>query len=132
GLAYLWAWTDWIPLALRGARIVPGSGTPTHLPGLLCPAFAAVLVTAVADGWPGVIALARRLVLVSRPIGRFVAYSLNPISFLALGLLVMMASSAPLPAAAASLPYPGLATMGLLATFLIALFVNGFGEETGW
>lgn len=54
-----WAW--WVPMALTGAVSRPGTGWPTHLPGLLGPALAAVAVTALVDGKPGLADLGRRL-----------------------------------------------------------------------
>lgn len=77
-LAYGLSWAYWIPLALAGIRTAPGS-TATHEPGLLGPALAAFIVTGLTQGRVGLTALARRLVLVSRPTWRFLAYSLSPV-----------------------------------------------------
>ena len=41
-LAYLISWSWWVPLAVRGEVVRAGVGWPTHLPGLLGPAIAAV------------------------------------------------------------------------------------------
>jgi len=64
-LAYGLSWTYWIPLVLAGARVSPGSRA-THFPGLFGPAVAAFIAAGLTDGRRGIVALARRLVLVSR------------------------------------------------------------------
>ena len=76
-LAYGLSWAYWIPLALAGVRTAPGS-TSTHEPGLLGPAVAAFILTGLTQGRAGVVALAKRLVLISRPTSRFFFYSLSP------------------------------------------------------
>lgn len=81
-LAYGFSWAYWIPLALAGVRTAPGS-TATHVPGLLGPALAALIITGVTEGRAGVVSFAKRLVCVSRPTWRFFAYSLSPLLFLA-------------------------------------------------
>jgi hypothetical protein len=45
GLGLTWAW--WLPLAVAGRTVTQGDGWPTHFPGLLGPALAALLVTVV-------------------------------------------------------------------------------------
>jgi hypothetical protein len=59
-LAYALIWAWWLPLALAGQTVTEGDGWPTHFPGLLGPALAALLVTA-AQGPSGVGALLRRM-----------------------------------------------------------------------
>ena len=95
-LAYALSWTYWIPLALSGARVAPGSSV-THFPGLLGPAISAFIVTAVIDGRSGVVALSRRLILIPTPAWRFIAYSLSPLVFLALAVVLGAISHATLP-----------------------------------
>ena len=53
-LAFAFSWSWWVPMAVRGQVVRPGEGWPTHLPGLMGPAFAAVVVTL---GWQGTGAL---------------------------------------------------------------------------
>ena len=59
GIAYGLSWAYWVPLALSGTTVFPGS-TPTHFPGLLGPAIAAFIVTALTEGRSGVITLCHR------------------------------------------------------------------------
>ena len=49
-LAFTFSWLWWVPMAVRGQVANPGQGWPTHLPGLLGPAFAAIVVVL---GWHG-------------------------------------------------------------------------------
>ena len=130
-LAYGLSWAYWIPLALAGIRTAPGS-TATHEPGLLGPALAAFIVTGLTQGRVGLAALARRLVLVSRPTWRFLAYSLSPVVFLGLAIAVSIALGAPPPPWSDFAVYSGLPPLGLPAVLLLVLLFNGFGEETGW
>lgn len=130
-LAYALSWADWIPLVVRGARVVPG-GAVTQLPGLVGPAIAALIVLAVAEGRDGVARLLRRIVLVSRPPLRFFAYSLSPLLFIALGLLLARIAGRPLPALRDFAAMPGLPALSLPAMALLLFVVDGIGEETGW
>lgn len=130
-LTYAISWSYWIPLALAGIHTAPGSRA-THLPGLLGPALAAFIVTGMTDGRSGVVRLAKRLVLISRPSLRFFVYSLSPLIFLALAWVFAMAAGAPWPPWRDFAIYSGLPPLGLPTVFLLVLLFNGFGEETGW
>ncbi|HKK09173.1 MAG TPA: CPBP family intramembrane glutamate endopeptidase, partial [Gemmatimonadota bacterium] len=113
-LAYALSWTDWIPLALRGARVTAG-GHITHFPGLLGPALAAIVVVALRDGRSGLRALLGRLVRVSRPTVRFLAYALSPLAFLAVALLALRVTGAPVPHLREFALYSGLPPLPLAA-----------------
>ena len=62
---------------------------------------------------------------------RWWAVTLSPLAFLALALLVQ-AVTRYLPALSHSGRYTGLPTVGFLAVAVLAIALNGFGEETGW
>ena len=130
-LAYGLSWAYWIPLALAGVRTAPGSST-THEPGLLGPALAAFIITGLTEGRSGVMAFAKRLVLISRPTSRFLIYSLSPLMFLGLAIVVAIVMRAPLPPWSEFAIYSGLPPLGLPAVLLLVLLFNGFGEEAGW
>jgi membrane protease YdiL (CAAX protease family) len=130
-LAYGLSWAYWIPLALAGVRTAPGS-TATHEPGLLGPALAAFIVTGLTQGRAGVAVLARRLVLVSPPAWRFMAYSFSPLIFLGLAIVIAMVTNAGVPSWRDFAIYSGLPPLGLPAVLLLVLLFNGVGEETGW
>ncbi len=130
-LAYGLSWTYWIPLALSRAHVAPGSNV-THFPGLLGPGVSAFIVAAVANGRAGVVDLLTRMIRISTPGWRFLVYSVSPLAFLVLALLVSTATDAAMPKAEDFGVYSGLPPMGLLPVFLLVLLFNGFGEETGW
>ena len=130
-LAYGLSWAYWIPLALAGVRTAPGSSA-THEPGLLGPALAAFIITGLTKGRAGVVVFAKRLVLISQPTSRFLIYSLSPLIFLGLAIVVAIVMRAPLPPWSEFAIYSGLPPLGLPAVLLLVMLFNGFGEETGW
>jgi membrane protease YdiL (CAAX protease family) len=130
-IAYGLSWSYWVPLALAGVRVAPGSSA-THFPGLLGPALAAFIVTFAVDGTAGVRALVRRMFLVTAPLGRFWAYALSPVVFLALALALAVLGKFPIPALEEFGVYSGLPAIGMGAVTALVLVFNGFGEETGW
>ena len=129
-LAFLFSWSWWVPMVARGQVVRPGEGWPTHLPGLMGPAFAAVVVTL---GWQGTSALrdlGRRAVR-WRGVGRW-WWSVPGI--LALGVVGVAASAAagtPVDLGRPRGVQRGARRLGLLL-FGYVLVVNGYGEELGW
>jgi len=110
--------------------VSPGSRS-THFPGLFGPAVAALIIAGLTDGRHGIVALARRLVLVSRPFVRFLSYALSPLVFLLVALLVAIAGRSPVPAVGDFARYSGRPLVGL--PVIVMLVVAGaFGEEIGW
>lgn len=130
-LAYAFSWAYWIPMLVRGLEVRPGS-LPTHFPGLLGPAAAACVVTVVCDGRAGLARLLRRLLQVSRPSPRFWAYSLSPVGFLALALVVMRIRGLTLPGPGEFASFSGLPLLGLPIVILLVFAVASSGEELGW
>lgn len=130
-LAYGISWAWWIPMLVTGQRVAPGSST-THFPGLLGPALAAVIVQAACHGMPGLHALWRRAVLVSRPASRFWRYSLSPVGFLALAFVLMRLMSKEPPGVSEFARFSGLPELGLPVVFVLVLLFGGYGEELGW
>jgi CAAX protease family protein len=130
-IAYGLTWAGWVPLALAGVRIYPGSST-THVPGLLGPALAALIVTSATEGKAGVSALIRRLFLVTRPRIRFLAYALSPLVFLVAALAIGVLAGADLPPLGDYGIYSGIPPLGVIPVIALVLVFNGFGEETGW
>lgn len=131
-LAYGLSWSYWLALGVLGGRMAPGSAA-THLPGLLGPALAALLVTGWADGRMGLRALLARCLRWPRPRWRTLALALSPLLAAALWFALLLPFTGGLPAWAQFKAYPGLPTawpwLGVLAA---ALLLNGFGEELGW
>jgi membrane protease YdiL (CAAX protease family) len=127
-LAYAVSWAWWLPILATGGEVERGDGWPTQVPGLLGPMIAAFVVTAACDGRPGVRALAAEMVRWPRR-WRWRLAALSPLAFLAVALLVAAALGR-LPAAGDYGRMSGVpAGIGLV---LVALTLNGFGEETGW
>jgi membrane protease YdiL (CAAX protease family) len=130
-LAYALSWSWWIPMAIRGDVVRDGIGWPTHLPGLLGPALAAVAVTAVADGRAGLGELWSRWTRWRVGWGWWLLV-FGTAALAVLGVVVPLVLAAPVPEAAAFGRYSGIAEIGLPGTAAVALVVNGFGEEAGW
>lgn len=126
-LAYVLSWAYWVPLALGSRSVETGVGWPTQVPGLAGPAISAVIVTAVASGRAGLAGLWQR---VTRwRVGR---WWLSVPAILAAGALglALVASATD---TGALTRYNGItAGVGPLATIVLVLVLNGFGEETGW
>ena len=124
-LAYLLSWSWWVPMALTGVVDQPGQGWPTHLPGLMGPAIAAFLVTAVTDGRAGVAELWSRVI---RWRVGWIWYGIVAVTAL-LVLLPVATGTAASPDS--YLTYSGAPLAGV-SVVLYVLIVNGFGEEIGW
>lgn len=130
-LAFALSWGYWGVLVARGWVSHPGQGWPTHLPGLLGPAIAAVVVTAVADGRPGLRDLASRTLRWRLPwrwwaLG--VATALIPVLVWSWQAL----TGGGWPSARELTAYSGAPVVALPLLVLGVLVVNGFGEEVGW
>lgn len=129
--AYAVSWVCWAPLLLSADVARPGIGWPTHLPGLAGPAVAAFAVTALADGRAGVADLASRVLRWRVPL-RWWLLVLVTAAATALGVVVPLVLGDEPPAGADFWRYTGIATWGPVGVLLVALVVNGLGEETGW
>lgn len=121
-------------MLVDGAITRHGQGWPTHVPGLLGPALAAVAVTGLADGRAGLSDLWSRVTRwrVGRVWWRVVAATA---ALALLGLVVPLLTGQPargFDALDAFARYSGIGEIGLLAALLVAFLVNGMGEEIGW
>ena len=118
-LAFLLSWAWWVPVALAG-------GTASHVPGLLGPMIAAVVVTAAFDGRSGLHRLRGRI---GAP--RWWALALAPLLVGAVAVGVLHAAGdGPLAAELADMP--GVPAWSWFGVFLFVLLVGGLGEEVGW
>ncbi len=128
-VAISWAWWGWC--LAEGWVTRAGQGWPTHLPGLLGPALAAVVVTAVVDGREGLRDLGARAL--RWRVGWawwsvvLVTVLLVPVSWAAQAL----AGDDP-PDLEGLASYSGAPVAPVVVTLLYVLVVNGFGEEVGW
>ena len=130
-LAYAISWSWWVPLALRGDVVRAGDGWPTHLPGLVGPAVAAVLVTAAIDGRPGLRTLARRMVRWRIGVRWWLVVA-GTFALVGLGAVQALVTGDDVPALADFTRYTGVGPIMPLAVVAVVLVVNGLGEETGW
>jgi uncharacterized protein len=123
-VAFALSWTYWIPIALSGGHL-------SHFPGLLGPMLAALLVTALTDGWKGVRDLVDRMTR-WRVSWKWYAVAGIPVAaaLVALGIEAMVGRD--LPSLDRLGDMPGLPKVGWVLLFAVALLINGFGEETGW
>jgi membrane protease YdiL (CAAX protease family) len=129
-LAYALSWSWVIPLAAAQQVVRRGVGWPTHLPALLGPAVAAVVVTGWTMGQPGVRDLGARMARWLVPLRWWLA-AVSPVVFLGLGLAAMAAAGQALPDLANFGRFSGTPAIGL-AGVLLLIFVGALGEETGW
>lgn len=126
------SWSYWIALMASGRHVGPGS-TATHLPGLMAPMIAAIVITIAMSGLDGARDLARRAFTIpAHP----AAGALLAVSPLLIGLAVfgaLVAGGSSWPTLAAFADYPGLPSgWPLWAAFIAVLLLNGYGEEAGW
>ena len=128
-LAYTMSWICWLPLAFSH-QIVHVGGWPTHLPGLLGPAVAAVAVTGMATGRAGTRDLLARLT--HWRIGWWWLVALSPLALLGLGLAGAAAAGQSPPRWGDFGRINGFPTWGPLTVLALLIVVNGLGEETGW
>ena len=129
-LAYVLSWSWAIPLAAAHLVVRRGVGWPTHLPALLGPAIAALVVTAWTMGRPGVRDLGARLVRWRVPV-RWWLVAVSPVVFLGLALAAMAAAGRALPGVGDFGRFSGTPAIGLAGVLLI-IFAGALGEETGW
>lgn len=129
GYVFAWAWS--VPLAFAGATVEQGEGWPTHVPSLLAPLLAALVVSGFTEGRKGIGELVRRM---GRwrfsPIWWLVVIS--PMMVLGLTVFGMSLAGQDLPTWSDFARFGGLPAYGVISTFLLVLVLNGFGEETGW
>ena len=130
-LAFLISWGWLVPVVLTGGQVEAGAGWPTHIPALLGPMAAALLVSAGTGGRTAVLDLWHRMVLVRVPL-RWWAVGLSPV-------LLLVTVGAAAATGWTSLDMAGLARFpgvpsawGAVGVVVIVFLVNGFGEETGW
>lgn len=130
-LAYSISWSWWVPLALTATHTRAGLGWPTHLPGLMGAALAAIIVTAAVSGREGLRNLAARTFRWRIP-ARWYAVVAATAGLLVLAPLTRALAGESLPGLDDYVTYSGLAVLPAFLAVAIVLVVNGFGEEIGW
>ena len=130
-LAYALGWSWCVPLAMRGDVVRMGVGWPTHLPALVAPALAAIVVTAMVDGRPGLRDLWTRVTR-WRVGWRWWALVAGTLSLALVGVIVPLMTGGDLPSLDSFTRYSGIGAITPLGVVAVALLTNGLGEETGW
>jgi uncharacterized protein len=123
-LTLLLSWAYWIPLARSG-------GEGSHVPGLLGPAIAAFVVSAIVDGPAGPRDLGARMVRWRIPRVWWLA-ALAPLLTGALGVAILAVADPDAVTLGSLSSFPGLPQVGWVGVFVLALVINGYGEEVGW
>src|SRR4029453_11123546 len=104
---------------------------PTHLPALAGPALAAIVVTAMVDGRPGLRDLWTRATRWG--VGwRWWGLVVGPLSLALVGVIVPLMTGGDLPSLDSFTRYSGIGAITPLGVIAVALLANGLGEETGW
>ena len=130
-LVYVLGWSWCVPLAVRGDVVRMGVGWPTHLPALVGPALAAIVVTAIVDGRAGLRALWTRVTR-WRVGWRWWALVAATLSLALVGVIVPLITGGDLPSLDSFTRYSGIGAITPLGVVAVALLANGLGEETGW
>ena len=125
-LAYGISWACWAPLVLHHSTVHQGVGWPTDLFGWAGPAAAAAMTSWLIGGRHSMLVWSKRLVRWRAPRWCYGFILMTA----ALGLLSAALVGTDRWAEIAS--YTGAPNLGLAATFLLVLIVNGVGEEGGW
>lgn len=124
-VAFALAWAWWGQLLLRGVDR-PDRLADSHLPALLAPALAALLVRGVEHGPGGVVALWRAALRPWRQTGPILG---SLALFIVPAAIVCVATRG----GGSVWLYPGIPPgTGVWLTVLMALVFNAFGEEAGW
>lgn len=128
-LAISWGWM--LPFVLAGSVVDRGSGWPSHMPALLGPMIAAVVVTAWTQGARGVRDLGRRMVRWRVGL-RWWFWGLGtPLAYFAAGVVIARLSDGQWSSFTGLDQYSGIPAIGVFGVWLAAI-VGGVGEETGW
>src|SRR3954447_19383793 len=127
-LAFALSWAWWLVLLAGGDRVRRGEGWPTHIPGMMGPLLAALIVLAGTEGRAGVRRWLAGMTRVPRE-RRWQLASVAPLGFAAVGVALAAAFSE-LPSAREFISFSGVAADAGL--FALVLLVSAFGEEAGW
>ena len=127
-LAYALTWAWWLPLARTGQTVTQGDGWPTHFPGLLGPALAALLVTAATGGSAGVAELLRRMGRWRIGLSGWLLAA-SPLALGAIAVLVVGLAGQGWPKPAELGHYSGLPSLGIVVVWLLVVVANGWGRR---
>src|SRR3954447_3329291 len=126
-MAFALSWAWWLVLLAGGERVRRGEGWPSHIPGMMGPLLAALVVLAGTEGRAGVRRWLAAMARVPRA-RRWQLASLGPLGFAAVGA-VLAAALGELASAREFTSFSGVAAD--VALFALLLLVSAFGEEAG-
>jgi membrane protease YdiL (CAAX protease family) len=129
-VAYAISWAVWIPMAVAGLRAYQGSAWPSHIPGLLGPLAAALLMTALIGGRDGLKDLLGRMVR-WRVAQRWYLAALSPLGFFGIAAVAMVVSGHGSPDFAELCRFSSMPIVAAPVMWLL-LLATGYAEETGW
>lgn len=130
-LAYVISWSWWVLLVSRGDVVHAGVGWPTHLPGLVGPAVAAVVVTAATEGWAGLGDLGCRMARWRVGVRWWLVVAAT-FALVGLGAVQALLTGDEVPALTDFTRCTGVGALPPLAVVAVVFVLNGLGEETGW
>lgn len=122
--ATLLSWSYWIPVAALDLGW-------SHVPGLLGPAVAALIVAAATEGRPGLRRLTGGLLRL-RVSAVWYAVAAAPFLIAVVLVAARAVSGATWPEPADWVHVDGLPDAGVVGTPILLLVLNGVGEELGW
>lgn len=130
-LTLLLSWGYWLTLLARGVQVGVGTSAASFL-GLMGPLLAAIAVTWITSGSPGIADLASRTVRLPRPRLRSVLLAVSPLITGAVIFGALRLLGHPLPPAATFTQFASLPWGWAIPVVLGLTVLNGFGEEVGW
>jgi uncharacterized protein len=126
------SWGYWLTLLALGKHVGPGS-TASHLPGLLGPLLASVVITTYLNGKAGLAELMNRVLRFRSAWPGGILLALSPIPIAGLVFLVLYLLGTPFPSLHDFTPFPGLpAGLSVWSVLILVFIINGYGEEVGW
>ncbi len=128
-LAISWGWM--LPFVVGGDVIHRGDGWPTHLPALMGPMIAAVIVTAWTLGKAGLRDLGSRMIRWRVGVRWWLWGLGSPLAYFAVALAVVRLSDGHWPGVSGLDRYSGVPSIGVIGVWGVAI-VGALGEETGW
>lgn len=131
-LAIMISWAYWLTLLARGEQVRPGSSA-SHLPGLMGPMLAAVIVTWLGIGKVELREFLQSALSLPRPRLRNALLAVSPLGIAGVVFLALAVSGSAFPSLNAFGIYPGLPVgVPFPLLFFAVLIFNGYGEEAGW
>jgi membrane protease YdiL (CAAX protease family) len=136
-VTYTVTWGAWGALAIVGHRVGPGF-EPLYVLGLFGPMIGAVVTTVIADGRDGLRDLGARMIRIRTGlrwwlVGLGLPLAVYAATYVVLaGYSVFLFAPVRLPTAATLGQFNGFPVTNAAALLVMLVFVNGFGEETGW